>query len=103
MRKLFTSEIPDDYSKENFNILQSEFNEHPILRGNFVFREITFNAATADQAIPHGLNFVPKDIWVTSVSTGTVTVNYSKTDKTSVYFSPSVACTIRVLIGNMEA
>ena len=95
--------IKDQIVRDLFRLLRTEVKENPFLKGSFVLREYTFPQAVTNEKIPHGLGFLPKDIWVTSTTgAGTLTVNYDKTTTTQLDVSTTDACVVRLLIGRVD-
>jgi hypothetical protein len=103
MPKLLTAEVQDPYAQENFKRLNALLESAAILKGEFRFFELTFNAAVTNQVFKHRLGFLPKDIIQTAVTEGvTVTWHYASFTATDVVLTTSGACTIRVYIGRYE-
>jgi hypothetical protein len=100
MLSLTLTEIVDQYVRENFKRILSEFTDSPLLNGQWVLKTYTFTAAVTNQRLPHGLSFVPVDVILTSkTGSGSLTVNYALIDKTYLDLTTSGACVVRLLIG----
>lgn len=100
MIELFRKEIDDQYSQENFRLIQESINDSPFEKGHFKFFEVVISSAATNYKYPHHLPFVPKDVIMTSVSpSATVTWNYSLFDRTNLNITTSGPTTIRALIG----
>jgi hypothetical protein len=101
--KLLTSEVKDEYARENFKRLNALLEESPLLKGEFKFFELVLTGAVTNLSLKHNLGFQPKDILQTSVTEGvTVTWKYASFTPTDVVLTTSAACTIRVFIGRYE-
>lgn len=101
-KKLYISQLDDPYLENNFNILGDLFRSIPFLKGEWRFIEFTVKT-TGTQKIPHGLNFRPKDVLVTSVIGGTIVFNYSDFDSTFLDVTATVSSSpmaVRALIGS---
>lgn len=104
---LFDDEIKDEYARENFVRLRRFVRGTPLLKGNFVFFEVSLAKASAGAAYPatvsfaHGFNYVPTDViqLACSPDSATVTWKYDSFTREKVYLTISAACTIRAFIG----
>lgn len=96
---LFISEIQDIYLRKNFEQLYNYFNAQNQLF-NFKFKELVFDAATANFSFPHGLGIIPQDIVVTRITgAGKVTFLYGNFDQNNIYLSVDAPCRIRFFYG----
>ena len=104
---LFRREIEDQHIQTNFERIQTYLNEDTLGKGVFKFFEIFLEdksgAYPATLKYAHNLNYVPKDVILTNVSSGvTVTFNYDSFDNTNLDITISGATTIRAFIGRYE-
>lgn len=101
--KIYVSQIAEPYTKQNFKIIGSLFNEIPFLKGQWRFIEFTLSASGTDIQLAHGLGFAPKDIILLSAVAGTVTFNYDLMDSNYFYVTATLAgsapMTVRAFIG----
>lgn len=99
---LFTREIKDDFSRENFVRIERESKDNVVRKGNFKFFEFVVASAATELKLKHGLNFQPLDVIMLSIrspDTATVTWHYDSFTRENVVVSTSAACTIRAYIG----
>ena len=102
MLKLLVKEVLEQYARENFKRIQSEWDLSPLLRGQFVLKELTFDNAVTDLDVPHGLSFLPKDVMITYITgAGQLTVNYDKITDTNLNVTATDACVARLLVGRL--
>lgn len=110
---LFSKEIKDEYTQENFVRLVDYFRNDAYTRTRFKFFEFVIPEVTRTPAIalvypytaviPHYLGFLPKDvITLHNLNNVTLTWNYTAFTKNNVSFTVSAATTIRALIGRYE-
>lgn len=99
--KLLYKDIKDPSTGESFARIESQWNEEPLLKGRFQFREFSLSSPTypATVSVPHKLLFVPRDILETSRIGGTVTWNYAKFTQTALVATISAAAVVRCFIG----
>lgn len=102
MIKLFVNEIEDGIIRDNFRRLQKELTETQIiLKGQWRFVELTFEAAVTNFKYPHKLNFVPKDVIQTATSGAMAVIwNYDLFDRTNIDITTSEGGTVRAFIGS---
>jgi len=99
-------QIEDKLVQENFQTLQDFINEEPFLSAEFRLLERSFSSDGVDVKVAHGLSFVPKDLIQTSKKgTGTITWNFDKFDRDSLYAtitgtSTTNVLTVRALVGS---
>jgi hypothetical protein len=99
--KLYVSQIPDPYIQQNFKTIGELFRGNPFLKGAWRFLEFEVKVS-GSQKITHGLNFVPKDVLVTSVLGGTIVFEYSDFDRSFLSFTATVSSapmTVRAFVG----
>ncbi len=104
MLKLLVLETKDEVARENLSRIQKEVTiDQQLLRGQWKFIELTFDAEVANFKYPHKLSFVPKDVIQTSsIGTGTVIWNYDLFDRTNLDISTTEACTVRAFVGSYQ-
>lgn len=94
--------------QDNMQRLQNFFNSDPLVNGQFKFFQSSFTQDLTDFKIPHGLNFIPKDVIQTSkVGTGTIVFNYALFDRTNISVTTSGtlatdALVVRYLVGRLS-
>lgn len=97
---LILKDIPDVYSRENFTRLLRYFKRIDLLDGDFEFFEIEINQSSTIIMIPHGLTFIPQDIWVTSVEGDyNFYPRYDLFDRTNIAIYVSGPCKLRFFAG----
>jgi hypothetical protein len=102
MLELLQSEIQDQYARENFSRIQALADTNPLVRGQWVMKELTFTGAVTNRKIPHGLSFQPKDVVLTSIrGVGTITLNYDRFDLENLDVTTTGACVVRLLVGTL--
>lgn len=102
MLDLIIPQVTDAIAQENFKRLQDEHRKNPLTQGQWKLLEFTFGQAETNLKVPHGLNFLPKDIILTSkTGAGSLTINYDKTSATNLDLTTSGACVVRLLLGTL--
>lgn len=106
--KLAITEIVDEYIRKNFEKLADYIKKENPLKGFRSF-EVKFEKTEANKKFSHGLGFVPKDVFLTSIlGTGSVQFNYANFTATELDLtitgtvSTAVPTTIRFLVGTLE-
>lgn len=102
MIRLFTKEVAERFSRENFFTLSGYLRDEPFRKGNFKFIEIVTPVAVTAKKFAHNLNFQPLDVIMLSVrnpDTAAVTWHYDSFDRESIVVTTTSACTIRAYIG----
>lgn len=103
MIKLYSREIEDPFSQDNFKKIEENINGDVISNAQWRFVELTFAGAVTNFLYPHHLNFIPRDILQTSkTGAGSITFNYSNFDTTNIDITTSGACIVRFLLGRIE-
>jgi hypothetical protein len=102
MLSLLTENLSLETATENFLKLESFINSHPIFGGTFKFMEIEVTNPSASYLVFHRLGFVPRDVIITNISTGTATPNYNTFNKDSIELNVSNPSIIRLLIGTAK-
>lgn len=102
MVNLLIKETEDEITRENMKRIQEELTvTQVILKGQWRFVELTFEAAVTDYLYPHKLNFVPKDVIQTATSGAMAVIwNYDDFDRTNVSLTTSEGGTVRAFIGS---
>lgn len=99
--RLFTREILDRYSQDNFQRLTNYINAEPVLKGRFKFFTYTFTGAVTNEKILHHLGFQPKDVLQTSLTgAGTITWNYDRFDVNYINVTTTGPCVVRAFLGS---
>lgn len=103
-KKLYVSQVEDNYMKQNMKNISDIFSNNPFLKGQWRF--ITFQVPNAGTAIKyqHNFNFTPADVIVTSVIGGTITFKYDQFTSTFIVFDATLTVsttpmTVRAIIG----
>lgn len=108
VRKLFTTEVQDRFSRENFLRLKNYLRDEAVLKTQFKFFEYTFGpnlSYSATVEIPHKLGFRPKDtiqLSVMNADDAVITWHYDDFTNTHVKITADKACTVRALLGRYE-
>lgn len=100
---LYVEEIEDGHTKENFDRVRFFFEQ--LIFTNFDGRlaSLSVNEAVTNQALPHGLNFLPQDAWITKVTdSAVVTLKYDLFTPEDIVFTTDKACSFRVIIGSFR-
>jgi len=100
--KLFTREVEERFSRENFFRLDNYLREEPFRKGNFKFFEFVIPAAVTAKSFAHNLTFQPLDVIPLSIRNSdgtTVTWHYDDFTRENVVITTNGACTIRAYIG----
>lgn len=100
--KIYTTEITEQYSRKNFEILRDLVNGSPFFKGGFQFRELSIPTTGTGLKFAHNLGFLPKDVILMSVIGGTITFNYNRFDSENLDFDATVSSspmTVRALFG----
>lgn len=93
--------VKDSVARENFERLNESFLGDPLLKSNFKFFEVTFEAESYPKTVgfKHGLGFVPKDVITTNSLPGTPNWKYDQFTRTHIYAEVWVPTTIRFFLG----
>lgn len=104
IRLPFLAEIADSYIRENFKFLDKHLLGDSLLKGKFVFYEKTLSSATypATLTIPHGLDFIPKDVIQTSCVGGNVLWYNELFTRTNITLLITGPLTVRFFLGRYE-
>lgn len=99
--RLLYKDIKDASTSESLARVEAAWNDEPLLKGRFQFREFTLAAPSypATVSIPHKLLYVPRDIVQTSIIGGTVTWQYQKFTQTALVATISAPTVVRAFIG----
>lgn len=101
-RKLYISQLEDEYMKSNMVVIGDIFSSTPFLKGQWRFITFQVPATGTDIKLAHNLNFIPADVIVTSVINGTITFRYNQFDANFIAFDATVTTapmTVRAIIG----
>jgi hypothetical protein len=97
--KLFMNEVVDPFIRENFRRLTDWLRSEPIVNCGFKFYSIVIPSTSA-QTYRHNLGFQPRDVILLSITKGaTVVFAYDQFTSTSITYTASAACTMRILLG----
>ena len=96
--KLFTKELDDTYSQANAARVVEFFASDAVTRCGFEYLS-HYAYSALETAVPHHLSYIPLDIIITHVSTGTATIDHSKTTSTHLYITAPTGATVRMLVG----
>lgn len=91
-----------DRAKENFIKLRDYLNRSPITNGQFKLFEVTVNNAANPYRVYHNLGYIPTDIIITYIQSGTVVPLYSTVTAEYVDLNVSATGKFRMLIGAMR-
>lgn len=99
---LYTQQIQDDYTRENFERVQEAFNDLVFTLGDFKFFEIDIKGSRNGYKFYHHLGFHPNDVIVSRALGAKFEFNY--VDFTNDYISINTAgdLHLRCFIGNMR-
>lgn len=103
--KLYTVEVSDEISRENFFRINNYVREDNLRKSRFRFFEFSVLSAVTNLKIPHKLTFTPLDVISLSVRNSDATIvtwHYDDFDKTNVVVSTSGPCTVRIYLGRYE-
>jgi hypothetical protein len=100
--RLNTTNITDDATRLCLQDIQDEFNNAPILQGQFKLLEFTLAANLANSDITHNLGFIPTDI-IPTRSEGTYTWNWSSFTVKTLSINTTTAVTLRLLVGRITS
>lgn len=89
-------------TQENFEIISEYINQTPILAGAFESYEIDVTNTSSVIKFRHGLNFAPRDVFITWINpTSTVVIRYDLIDETYLAFTSSAECRVRMIAGRV--
>lgn len=97
---LDTEKINDPIVRECMEKLSEVLNSGTFTSGKFKIYELKVTNTTSTIKFPHGLNFIPSDVWVSWVSpTSTIVIQYDQIDEKHIYFTSSSTCKLRIVAG----
>lgn len=101
MIDLIIEGVKDELARENFGRLIEQLSNMTFLKGDWRFIEFSVGIATTNFKFAHGLNFIPKDVIVTSsLGAGVATFNIASFTRTHIDVTTTGACAIRAYIGS---
>jgi hypothetical protein len=100
MFKLFLSLIADKNIRDNFQKIQDFINAQKFLM-KWEFFDIVITGAVTDKEFRHNLGVVPKDI-IETFRIGTITYEYARFTKDSIFISTSGPATVRFFVGTYK-
>ena len=95
-------DLKDPIARENWEKLRNFLNDRLIISSELKILEVEVKNPSADYIVTHLLGFKPKDVLITSNSSGTASVNFSKTTKSQISLNVSDPTTVRLLIGSFN-
>lgn len=102
MLELRIETVQDAEARENFKRILEFSSSNPLFASNFKVFSVQFLKAESNLKFPHGLSFQPQDIIITNVvPAGSLSFDYSSTDRTNLVLSTTGACTARFLVGTL--
>lgn len=97
---LFTKEITDQWTQENFLRVQDFFKAFPFIKGEFKFFEIVETAAVTNHEFPHNLGFQPKDvILLSNLENVALTWSYKDFTTDKIKYTLGGPTTLRFFLG----
>ena len=98
--EFIVKDIADVYIRENFKRLNLFFQKENIIKGQWEFFTLEFNAAVTNEKVRHGLGFKPLDVIQTSkIGAGNITFNNDKFTIDTLDITTTGAVTVRAFIG----
>lgn len=95
--------IKDPVVKDAFYVLLEFLRNEPTVNFKWKPFSLIFTTGVTDYAFRHGLGFKPKDALITDVSNDQEAfVNLDDSTSTMVSITASGACTVRLLLGNLD-
>lgn len=101
-KKLYISQIEDEYAARNFSTLGDVLGFSPFLKGEWAFRQYSIKATASNILLAHLLSFAPMDAILLSVVGGSLTFNYNLFDKTNINVNATVTTApmvVRLIVG----
>lgn len=100
---LLTSQIEDEYIRENFTRLKRELEAQQILNGFWHFFELDITQIGVKVPIKHNLSFIPRDIIILSKEGDqSLYFNYADFDDKNLYITTPKPCRVRFLAGQYK-
>lgn len=101
---LIENQVKDPVAQENFKRIKIFLRDQVLLKSGFFFRTFTVPSTyLVDFPYKHNLDFIPKDLIVTSVTNGaTLTWHYEAFNRDNIFLTASAPTTIRVLLGSYK-
>lgn len=100
MRPLGLSRIDEPQVRDNFKILEDELKSSPVMNGEWRLFDREFLTA-GTYRIFHRLGYKPLDM-ITTQSTATFTLDWSKVDDKSLELNVTVGGRVRFILGRMK-
>jgi hypothetical protein len=103
IRQPLLEQIEDITVRDSIQWILDYVRNQSLLNGSFQHFEVEIKKAVTNEAIPHRLNFTPKDVIFTSqIGLGVVTFNYGRFDERNLYLSTTGPCTVRFFAGRYQ-
>lgn len=104
MLDLSIEPVQDPEARENFRRILEFSTLNPLFASNWRVFEVTFDTQVSNLKFPHGLNYQPKDVIITSTTgPGVLSFSYASFDRTNLVLSTTNSCTARFLVGTLGA
>lgn len=102
MLQLFTKQIEDTYLRENFEKIETSFNDLVFTLGDFKFFEFRIPDAQEEYKLYHYLGFNPNDVIVTKAIGSSFEFNYNGFNDQYLTIKTTGSLYLRCFIGNMR-
>ena len=100
---LLTSQVEDEYIRENFARIKRELEAQQILNGFWHFFEVDVTQVGVKVPVKHNLSFIPVDIIILSKEGDqSLYFNYADFDATNIYITTPKPCRVRFLAGSYK-
>jgi hypothetical protein len=97
---LRTDKVDDPNLRDNFQAIEEYLQSQNLLAGQWRYFEVEYFAAENEAKFPHYLNFIPRDIIITSLEGDQrISWNYKKFGRKNVNLNVSGPCRIRGFLG----
>jgi hypothetical protein len=100
MINLPLSRIEDIAVRTSFEQIAGAINGSPL--NEFKLYEVETSGAVTNKELYHNLGYIPLDVIVTNITSGTVTFEYASFTKDKLVFNTSGATRIRFLLGTVS-
>lgn len=101
MMNLPLSTVSDINTRDCLRQVQDSLNLNPTTYGQLKLFNISTTGAVTGQEFFHNLGFIPSDILVTKISSGSISFNWASFTKDKIYFTTTAGADIRLLIGRL--
>lgn len=100
--QLYSKQIEDKYTRENFDKIEQAFNDLVFTLGDFRFFEFNITGAQEDYRLYHNLGFNPNDVIVTKAIGSSFEFNYNAFNDEYLTVKTTGDLYLRCFIGNMR-